>query len=185
MRPRPQFALIGAILALSLVVSGCERDREAATREPISPCGEIPELTESLPDLVFPLLEGEALRLSDLRGKVVVVDFWGMLCTACVQGLDHHQRDPEMVANPQVQLIAVSIDPSAPAVRQFVASKGWTFPVAVITDEIQQSLLGSSRVVVPQARVIDTRGRLRYKLGPEQSQPETVKCLVEQLLSSE
>jgi cytochrome c biogenesis protein CcmG/thiol:disulfide interchange protein DsbE len=41
------------------------------------------ELNRPAPDLTLPTLDGDTLRLADLRGKVVLVNFWGTWCEPC------------------------------------------------------------------------------------------------------
>src|SRR5690606_26124460 len=37
------------------------------------------------PDVAFPTLEGQTFRTADLRGKVVLVNFWATTCTSCIK----------------------------------------------------------------------------------------------------
>ena len=41
------------------------------------------------PDFELPDLQGNALKLSSLRGKYVVLDFWGSWCIWCIRGIPH------------------------------------------------------------------------------------------------
>jgi peroxiredoxin len=147
-----------------------------------SPCG-MAGVKEALPDLAFTSLKGEMLSLSfPLKGQVVLVDFWGMLCAGCVEGLDAYQKDPDFVGNPKLEIIAVARDTNKTALKQFAKEHGWKFPVVMMTPEIQKALLSTGGDDLPQVRIIDQQGRLRYKLGSTDATHEKVKCLVDGLI---
>jgi peroxiredoxin len=176
-------------LALVALLGGCPARPPSSGGPPVAtapapavPCG-VPAVDQPVTDFSFLTLDGQSLGLADLRGKVVVADFWAMQCLGCVEGLQHYQDDPELLKNPQVALVAFCMDKSEPAVRQFVKRKGWAFPVTLADDTARRNLGGEGRVVLPMVRVLDQQGRLRYSLGADQATPETVKCVVEHLLA--
>jgi peroxiredoxin len=168
-------ALLLLTLAL-LVAGGCPR----GTAGVLSPCG-VAVVDQPVPDFSFTTLTGEKRQLSSLRGKVVVADFWAILCLGCVAGLAQYQNDPELLKNPKVALVAFCTDRSEAAVRGFAAQQKYTFPVALATDPIRSALGVTGQSVLPQVRILDAQGHLRYVLGPEQATHETVKCLIQQL----
>ena len=175
-----------ALLLIVLLVSGCPHPSAPPESLPPTPptpaagCG-IKAVDEAVPDLEFTSLKGEILKLSDLKGRTVILDFWGMLCTGCVEGLDAYQKDPAFVGNPKLEILAISRDKSAPAVKKFAEEHGWTFPVVLLTPEIEKAFLGEGQTDLPQIRVIDGQGRLRYRLGSTEAGHETMKCLIGEL----
>ena len=50
---------------------------------------EVAEDTEMAPDFELPNLQGSTTKLSSLRGKYVVLDFWGSWCIWCIRGIPH------------------------------------------------------------------------------------------------
>lgn len=178
---RPRYLLFFAALVLT---AGC---RQAAAppagSSTASPCG-VTAVNETVPDLVFTTVEGQDLRLSELRGKVVLLDFWAMLCAGCVEGLDAYQKDPALVNNPKLQIIAVSRDRDAAVVKKFAEEHGWTFPVALSTPEIDRAMLGGGQIALPQIRLLDPQGRLRYRPDFSEATHEQIKCLVEELTNT-
>jgi thiol-disulfide isomerase/thioredoxin len=82
------------------------------------------------PDFEARDLDGKKIKLSDFRGKVVVIDFWATWCGPCVRGM------PVSVAvtkeyGDRVVFLPVDVDDreSAEKVKAFAAKKGWSFPL--------------------------------------------------------
>jgi thiol-disulfide isomerase/thioredoxin len=65
---------------------------------------------KSPPDVQAVDTEGKALRLADYRGKVLVLDFWGFWCTACVRGLPEIARLVKQHANEPFAFLGVATD---------------------------------------------------------------------------
>jgi peroxiredoxin len=176
------------IVALALVVAGLGCGEQAGDNPGpggVANPGQATTGPVELPNLVFETVEGEKLALDDFRGKVVIADFWSITCTGCVEGLEEYQATPELLSNPQVQIIAISRDRSAAAVKAFGEEKGWSFPLALTTEEINEELLRDEKAVLPQVRVIGPEGTLRYQLGLGEAGPERLLEIVEELLAAE
>jgi cytochrome oxidase Cu insertion factor (SCO1/SenC/PrrC family) len=90
--------------------------------------GTLPPGTVAPPiDLVL-LDDGRTTKLSDLRGQVVVLDFWDTTCAACQQPMADMQRlitkHPEW--KDRVKVVTMSIDPTAERAREHLTAHGWT-----------------------------------------------------------
>jgi peroxiredoxin len=111
-------------------------------------------------DVTFVILKGEHLQLRDLRGQVVLVNFWATTCPACVKEMpelvqtyrQYHGRGLEIIA------VAMSYDPPA-FVKKFAEKHGLPFPVALDTQEEIAKAFGGVKVV-PTTFVLDKDGRL-------------------------
>lgn len=87
----------------------------------------IPVVGDIAPDLELPTLDGEQVRLSALRGKVVLLNFWATWCGPCRKEIPHLQRFHEKYPEDRFALIGVT-DEKPEEVRQFLDERGITYP---------------------------------------------------------
>ncbi|MDN5390063.1 MULTISPECIES: redoxin domain-containing protein [Bacillus] len=76
-------------------------------------------------------LEGGDIELKTLRGKVVLVNFWGTFCTPCKEEMPVMQKAYNRFKGDGFEIIAVNVRESKGAVKSFVDRHGLTFPVAL------------------------------------------------------
>lgn len=116
---------------------------------------------ESLPKLSLKDLSGQTQKLSALRGKVVVLNFWATWCEPCQEELPRLSRLSQSYAGKNVQFVAVSIDAARdrekiePLLRRLnVNLDVWT---GADLDTLEKFGLGN---VVPGTMVIDEMGQI-------------------------
>lgn len=74
-------------------------------------------------------LSGGWLALSDLRGQVVLLDFWATWCPPCVASIPHLQHLHETYSGDGLAVVGVNQEPNArEPVRQFLRRRGLSFP---------------------------------------------------------
>jgi peroxiredoxin len=116
------------------------------------------------PDIEFVRMDNQQrMRLADLRGKVVVLDFWAVDCAACQEPLQEmqklHKQHPAW--KDRVEVVPISIDDSLKAARDHLAKRGWTntFNVWAGSGGWQSAPAKAFRVTaIPTGYVIDSRG---------------------------
>lgn len=114
---------------------------------------------EPAPAIVGQTLDGTPMSLADLRGRPVVVNFWGPTCVPCRTEFPLlKQKLAEHAADGLVVVGVLMADPPDLA-RTFVAEQGATWPTVVDPDG---AIKAAYRVVArPQSYFIDRRGILR------------------------
>ncbi|MEP4682267.1 MAG: redoxin domain-containing protein, partial [Rhodopirellula bahusiensis] len=91
---------------------------------------EHPLLGESVPDFELTLLDGSIVRKADLKGKVIVLDFWATWCGPCLQAMPVIAETTRKFADKDVQFYAVNVGESSSLVKGFVSEQDWDVSVA-------------------------------------------------------
>lgn len=73
-------------------------------------------------------LHGKPAHLSDLRGKVVVLNFWGTWCPPCIEETPDLNRLEKYIASRNGVVLGVAADEDQAAYEQFLREHGVTFP---------------------------------------------------------
>jgi peroxiredoxin/YHS domain-containing protein len=105
-------------------------------------------------------LSGEPLSNERVKGKVVLLDFWATWCAPCRKSMPDLQRLHRKYADRGFAVVGVSIDEGGAAkVKKYVASKKFTYPIAV--DSNDSPAWEAFRVkAVPAAYLLDREGRI-------------------------
>jgi thiol-disulfide isomerase/thioredoxin len=128
-------------------------------------------------------LNGKPLKLSDLRGKVVVVDFWRTACPPCL-AMVPHQRElvKRMQGRPFVLLgVNVGTDGGTPGFKAFLEKEQMTWPM--ICDGEGQAISWHA-TSPPTLDVVDARGVYRYFSIAEKDLDAVVEILVKEAESA-
>jgi len=88
------------------------------------------EVGNRAPDFTLKDLNGADVKLSDFKGKIVILNFWRVDCAPCVAELPYMQQIYETWSSQPLEIVAVNLgeNPSA-IVQPFITSKGYTFTV--------------------------------------------------------
>ena len=124
------------------------------------------------PELRFATLGGEALATSDLRGKVVLVNFWATSCVTCVKEMPMLVETHHKFARRGYETLAVAMSYDHPnLVAEYARKNALPFRVALDSSgEIAKGFGGVS--LTPTTIILDRRGRIvkRYLGEPDQAE---------------
>ncbi|HZL27330.1 MAG TPA: TlpA disulfide reductase family protein [Acidobacteriaceae bacterium] len=116
------------------------------------------------PDFTLAMLDGTPVTLESLRGHVVVLDFWGTWCVACVAEMPALRAvQKNFQGNKDVIFIAVNpgwSDDTPEKIRNFVRTKHLDIPVALASTDVAKSLNTTS---LPWLVVLDRQGHIRME----------------------
>lgn len=114
------------------------------------------------PDITVKTLKGEVVRLSALRGKVVLVNFWATSCATCVQEMPELSAVYREFQPRGLELVAVAMQYDPPNfVLNYAESKRLPFKVALDLDGKAAEAFGGI-LGTPTTYVIDPQGKV-YK----------------------
>jgi peroxiredoxin len=114
------------------------------------------------PDFAFTSAEGEHLTLEDLRGKVVLLDFWGTWCPPCVESVPELRNLHKRYANDGTfVLIGISSDSNEEEWKEFTEKNKMIWPQYRDKDRRIQSAFGVRSF--PTYIVIDHQGIVRFR----------------------
>jgi len=134
------------------------------------------------PEARFAVLTGEQFSTTDLRGKVVLVNFWATSCVTCVKEMPMLSETHRKFSPRGYETIAVAMRYDHPNhVAEFVKQRQLPFKVAIDTDGSIARQFGNVRVT-PTTYLIDRKGRvLKTYLG--EPKVEEFHALVEKALA--
>src|SRR5438067_12432606 len=132
------------------------------------------------PDVQFTKLDGSLLHLKDLRGRVVLLNFWATWCIPCrseIPSLSAMEKDFESRG---LSIIGVSYDDTADLVQQFQKDIPQSYQVVLGGREVGADLPAAP---LPTTYIIDREGRIREKIIGERTRTQfesSIKPLLEE-----
>lgn len=137
-----------------------------------------------LPDLQFTDATGQAVKLSDFRGKIVLLNLWATWCAPCRKEMPDLARLEEALGGADFTVVAVSID------RKGIEASG-QFLKEVGADRLDLYLDASARILnavkgpgLPTTLLIDRQGREQGRLiGPADWSAPEAQLLVQKAIA--
>ena len=179
-------ALIAVVCIALWYADKVEREGKAAAaaEQPADEAAEAAAATlagegAEAPDFTVEMIDGSKVALSELRGKVVLLNFWATWCTPCVNELPHFQKIYDELSD-KIELVAIHSELITDDVQEYLDGQGYTMPFALDSDGSVIASLGGS-TMLPMTVVVDAEGRIVYnKVGSITY--ELLKSLIEPLI---
>lgn len=105
-------------------------------------------------------MNGKAVTLKDIKGKIVLIDFWATWCGPCLKAVPHTNEMMKKYGDRGVVIIGVCSPRGGEKLAATVKKYGIKYPVAIDQDgATMKAYLGNS---FPDYYVIDRQGNLRW-----------------------
>jgi len=147
-------------------------------------CGQAPKVAEVgklAPDFTLVDRQGKTWTLSQLRGRVVFINFWATWCPPCREEMPSMQRLYTMVPQDAFVMLAVLENDEPARADSFASKAGLTVPILLDQDKKVWPTYGLTGV--PETFIVDKKGVLREKfIGPAQwDSPKYLQMLAKYL----
>jgi cytochrome c biogenesis protein CcmG, thiol:disulfide interchange protein DsbE len=122
-------------------------------------------------------LDGKPVKLSDYRGKVVVLNFWATWCQPCVDEAPSFNQLQKRISPLGETVLGVSLDDDQNAYDNFLKTYNIGFPT--FRDTSKKIALAYGTSMYPETYIIDRQGRIDRKIiGPQDwTNPEMLAYL--------
>lgn len=172
-------ALIVLIVLVILLLPSCG-NRQAKKAAPDATT--LVEVGEEAPDFTVEMFDGSRITLSDLRGKVVLLNFWATWCPPCREELTHVQKEIiDRFAGRQFLFLPVSRGEQRDAVAAFREKTGYTFAMGLDPSRTIYDRYASN--FIPRNFLIGTDGKvLLASVGFDEQEFEELIAAIERAL---
>jgi thiol-disulfide isomerase/thioredoxin len=154
------------LLVLSLAatgLAGCNQ-HPASPPQPRIEVIAAGEIGSRLPDFSVKDLQGREISSADLRGKVVLLDFWATWCQPCKKEMPGYQKLVDRYGSSGFAVVGFKFDTMMDMEDpvRFAKKIGVRYPLAVASDDLKQRFGGIEGL--PTTMLYDRQGILRKKI---------------------
>lgn len=161
------FAAMAGTAVYSFVTSATEGETRRACTPVCSLTPDYAARNRLVPEFELKDLNGASVKISDFRGKVVVLNFWTKTCKPCLEEMPSLRDLGEILqAHPNVELVTITTDESAAdAIKTLGSLVGKDPPFLTLVDpdgEIVQERFGTE--LYPETWFVDPQGVIRARV---------------------
>jgi thiol-disulfide isomerase/thioredoxin len=125
-----------------------------------APALTIADASKPAPDFNLPGLKQPAVKLSDYKGKTVLLDFWASWCGPCRKSFPWMSKMQEKYGKDGLEVIAINVDEKRADADKFLAENPGKFTIAFDTKGSTPSAYGAENM--PTSMLIDSKGNITY-----------------------
>ncbi len=178
-------SLIGGVAGAGLgVLYGIEMYRSYRTMSESGGTGFEDYYGKAAPEMTLKTIDGDEIKLSDLKGKRVMLDFWATWCGPCKREIPHLVKLRETTSEDELVIIGISNEP-ADKIRSFGQRMKINYPLVSMNYDAKLPEPFSEITSIPTAFFIDANGVIEnaltgyhsleelkeYALGPATQEP--------------
>jgi cytochrome c biogenesis protein CcmG, thiol:disulfide interchange protein DsbE len=110
-------------------------------------------------------IDGDTIKLKDLQGKVVILDFWATYCPPCLEEIPHLKSLQAKYGKENLQVIGLHVggEEDRPKVPAFVEKLKIDYILATPEDQLTRFIFGKQDAI-PQTAIFDRKGKLVTKI---------------------
>ena len=124
--------------------------------------GYLVKVGDKAPDFSMKLTDGKTVKLSDMKGKVVMLQFTASWCGVCRKEMPFIEKDiwQKHKANPNFALLAIDRDEPLETVIQFAKTTGITYPIGLDPKADIFALYADRKAGITRNVIIDKNGKI-------------------------
>lgn len=122
------------------------------------------------------LADGRTLTSEQLRGKVVLINYWATWCPYCLKEMPVIEEFWQDHRGKGFEVLAVSVDDPAPKVAQYMKDHGYAFPAAAMDPSVHAAFGRADSI--PTSFVLDAQGIIRHKIDGQVHYPRLEKLVL-------
>lgn len=119
-----------------------------------------PDIGSPAPDFVLEDLSGNPVKLSDLKGRLVVLNFWATWCTPCRTEMPEFQEIYQQ-NQPDLVVLGINLEEPPSDIQDFVSPLNITYPILLDNDGLVSKLY--KVIQLPNTYFIDRDGIIRIR----------------------
>ncbi len=129
------------------------------------------------PQFTLNYTDGSTVTNEDLKGKIVVMDFWATWCGPCMASMPHMIELNKKYADKGVQVVGISLDRSEDTLKKTVADKGMDWPQHYDGDRVITRKFGVSGI--PTIYILSPEGEVLWRGHPSDMDEHLEKAIAE------
>lgn len=143
------------------------------------------KIGDMAPDFTLTYLDGKTVKLSELKGKVIMLQFTASWCSVCRKEMPHieneiwkkHKDDPNFV------LAGIDLKEGSAKIKRFITATGVTYPILLDPEGKIFGLYAEKDAGVTRNVIIDKNGKIAFLTRLfEQEEFDSMKTVIETLL---